>query len=353
MGCLTTDLPDTARTLLLAPNWLGDAVMSLPALQLWRGNNPAQRLSVLTTSALAPLWAAHAAVNDVLELRPGARGTLEAIRAVRALRAGRALILPNSFRSALIPAAAGVPARRGFARQHRGALLTDRVRARFSGVRRHQSWEVADVLLGDAPGDIPALPPPRLELREQDVRSARRLVGAAPDALLVGLIPGAARGDSKRWPHFGTAGARLVREAPAARFLVMGTAGERDLCQVTAEAIGPRALCVAGRTSLLQFAALLAACRVTLCNDSGGMHLSAAVGTPVVAVFGCTDPLRTGPLGPAAVLRQPGARADRRIAASSREAASALRAIAPGRAVDAVLRMLQRPPEGSAHIPEG
>ncbi len=343
MRCSTTHATEAPRTLLVTPNWLGDAIMALPALQLWRKHNPGRLLTVLTKPGLTPIWSAHPAVDDVLELAPGWGGTLKAIRTLRTRSVQQALILPNSFRSALIPAAAGVPERRGFAQQHRGPLLTDRVRERFSGSGRHQSWEVADILLGDSVDDLPSLPAPRIAIGAQEVRDACRMAGVPPDALLIGVIPGAARGESKRWPHFGAAGAQLAREVERARFLVLGTAAEAELCRATAAAIGPHALCRAGRTSLAQFAALLAACRVTLCNDSGGMHLSAAVGTPVVAVFGCTDPLRTGPLGPATVLRREGVRTDRRIAPRSREAAAVLRAIPPAQAVQAVRRALRHP----------
>jgi ADP-heptose:LPS heptosyltransferase len=168
-----------------------------------------------------------------------------------------------------------------------------------------------------------------------------------PTPPLISIIPGAARGDSKRWPHFAEAGRLLAAAIPDLRFAILGTKAEDGLCQQVADAIGAdRAVNAAGRTSLPEFAALLAASSAVLCNDSGGMHLAAAVGTPVVAVFGLTDWRRTGPLGRmSVVVRQQGVEGRRAIARHSAAAAAVLNSIPPGRVAAAAGWLLRNHPK--------
>lgn len=327
-----------AATLVVSPNWLGDAVMAMPAVRRWRGLHPATRLAVLAKPGVAPLWEMVRGVDEVVRLEPGNRGTLAAGRALRGRGFAEALILPNSFRSALVPWLARIPRRRGTAFHARWALVNDRVRFEGAEKAMHQAREDFKILCGDTEGD-PAdtgFEPPR-----EDAASLAALGVPAGGGPLVGVIPGAARGPSKRWPHFAAA-ARLVAAAvPGVRFAVCGGGGEAALCEETARAIGPAAASVAGRTSLARFASLLASCDAVLCNDSGGMHLASAAGTPVVAVFGRTDPDKTGPVGPGAVLvRAEGVSVSRRIARDDPAAVAALASIAPERVADACVRLL-------------
>ena len=158
----------------------------------------------------------------------------------------------------------------------------------------------------------------------------------------VGVLPGAARGPSKRWPpdRFASVAARLAEEN-GCRVLVLGTRAERDLCEGMAHAAGPAAVSLAGETSLRDVACLLSLCRVVLCNDSGGMHLAAAAGTRVVAVFGMTDPETTGPLGSGhALVLAEGVERSRDIARNSGEAVRALQSIPTHRVYEAAARIL-------------
>lgn len=331
-----------AQTLLHAPNWLGDAVMAMPAVQAWRERHPDRRLVVLSRRSTAPLWRMHPAADEVIELPPGTRATFATARLLRRRRFDEALLLPNSFRSALIAWLAGIPRRRGVARHARSLLLTERARLSHDPADYHQSRETAPILLGD---DLPAgtpLPPPALAIPENTRRETLRAFGL--DTGFLAVIPGAARGDSKRWPHFAEATRLAVAAHPGLRVVALGTASEDALCHAVADAAGPDAHVLAGRTTLPQFAALLAAASAVLCNDSGGMHLAAAVGTPVVAIFGLTDWRRTGPLGPrSVVVRQPGVEGHRAIARHSDHAAAVLRAIPPERAAEALAPFLPPP----------
>ena len=327
-------------TLAVSPNWLGDAVMAMPALRRWRGAHPATRLVVLAKPGVAPLWEMVEGVDEVVRLAPGNRGTFAAGRDLRARGFAEALILPNSFRSALIPWLARIPRRRGTAFHARWALVNDRVRFTAAEKAMHQSREDFKIVCGDTAGDLAdtGFRPPRA-----DAAALRALGVPDGDGPLVGVIPGAARGPAKRWPHFAAAARLVAGSVSGARFAVCGGAGEAALCAEVAAAIGPAAASVAGRTTLPQFASLLAACGCVLCNDSGGMHLASAAGVPVVAVFGRTDPDKTGPIGPDAVLvRAKGVSVSRAIARNDPAAVAALAAIAPETVADACLGVLRR-----------
>lgn len=326
-------------TLVVSPNWLGDVVMALPAVRRWRGAHPATRLAVLAKPGVAPVWECVEGVDETIRLAPGTRGTFATGLSLRARGFDEALVLPNSFRSAFVPWLARIPRRRGTAFHARRALVNDPVRFSADEKRRlHQSREDFKILCGDTEGDLAdtGFRPPRL-----DAGALRALGVPAGDGPLVGVIPGAARGPSKRWPHFADAARLVAGSLPGVRFAVCGGAGETALCAETAGAIGPAAASVAGRTSLPQFASLLASCDCVLCNDSGGMHLASAAGTPVVAVFGRTDPDKTGPIGPGAVLvRAEGVEVSRAIARDDPAAVAALAAIEPARVAEPCLRIL-------------
>ena len=337
------------NALVYAPNWLGDAVMAMPALQVWRERHPGDRLTVLTKRGNAPLWKMHPAVDEVVVLEPGTRGTFRTGRALRESHFDIAYLMPNSFRSALVAFWARIPKRRGVGRHARSLLLTERVRLSTAPGDYHQSRETAPILLGtDLPAALPApdLRVPRELLAETLAkfglpdRSTDRQTDGRTDRI-VAIIPGAARGDSKRWPHFADAARMLAEGDETLRFAVLGTVAESPLCQQVVEALPEgRGVNVAGKTTMPEFAALLAAADVVLCNDSGGMHLAAAVGSRVVPVFGLTDWRRTGPLGDRyALVRRDDVQGRRAIARSSRKAAEVLVSI-PAERVAAVAQFL-------------
>ena len=331
-------MPDAEPpVLIVSPNWLGDVVMALPAVRRLLRERPGLRPTVLAKPAVAPLWGFVEGVGDVVRLERGTRATFAMGRALRTRRFAEALILPTSFRSALIPWLARIPRRRGTAFHARWALVNDRVRFTPGERAMHQSREDLKILCGDTDGDLAdtGFHPPR------DRELLRRLGVPEGDGPLVGLVPGAARGVSKRWPHFSEAARGLAAARPGARFVVCGARAEAEVCADVARALGAAAADVAGRTSLPEFASVLTQCDCVLCNDSGGMHLASAAGVPVVAVFGRTDPAKTGPIGPRATLvRAEGVTVSRAISRDDPEAVAALASIAPECVVAACLAAL-------------
>ena len=278
------------RMVVLAPNWLGDAVMALPAIEDVRRAYPGARLAVAARPAVAGIFRLVPAVDEAIEARA------EALRGFDA-----ALLLPNSFRSAWIARRAGVPERWGYAADLRSLLLT---RAVPKGAAAHQVeyYQRLTAALG-----IPSGPrEPRLDVAPTARAEALDLLAAHGHRrgdTLVALAPGAAYGTAKQWipSHAATLMASLG--APPAggaqRFsaAIVGSPADAATARAIRRALpaGTPVVDLVGRTSLAQLAAVLACADVCVCNDSGAMHLAAAVGTRIVATFGPTDERATAP----------------------------------------------------------
>ena len=196
-----------------------------------------------------------------------------------------------------------------------------------AGERCHQAWEYLSLV--GAAGELSECPAPRLSSQEGLAAEMCTRLGMDRDRPWVALIPGAARGRAKQWPpsRYVEVG-RGAADPYGCRCVVFGTGGESELCAEVARGIGNDAVNAAGKTSIRELAAVLAACAVAVTNDSGGMHLAAAVGTKVVAVFGVTDPDKTGPIGSGhRVIAAEGVRRSRDLAPDSPAARAALDAI--------------------------
>jgi len=341
-----------AVTLIVGVNWLGDSLMTMPAIQAWRRAHPAARLVMLVKTKLKALWTLHPAVDEVWALPPGGRALAAMVRAARAEEFETAFVLPHSFRSALVPFLARVPRRIGPPGHGRDWMLTDVVHPLQGAERAHQCFEYM-AILGVAGGNEA----PRLRLTPELTARAKTLLGASgtnrqspdrqsPDRQSpdwIAVMPGAAYGPAKRWPaeRFATAG-RLLKDRLKCNIVAIGSAEERSLCAIVARDAGPGSLNLAGGTTLPELAAVLAQCRLALTNDSGGMHLATAMGIPVTAVFGITDPDRTGPLGSAARVMQESALRSRDLRRDSPEARASLLRITPEQVAAAAMELLNR-----------
>jgi len=307
-----------SRILIRATNWVGDAVMSLPAIRAVRARFPDAQITVLARPWVADLYARETAINRVIpySAASGFRHLSAKLRAARVLRAERfdcAILLQNAFEAAAIAWLAGIPRRIGYARDGRSVLLTDPIPVPRPGdIALHQRYYYLELLrrahLIDELPDVEAI---RLEGREAVADEGRRRFGERGLALpVIGVSPGAAYGNAKRWlPERFAEAALEVAGSCGASVAVFGSPGERKLCQLVADMIergGVRVSNLAGETALREFIEMAAACRVFLTNDSGAMHIASAAGVPTVAVFGATDDSATGPTGPLArVVREP------------------------------------------------
>lgn len=338
------------RVLICGPNWLGDAVMAVPAVEALRAAEPGWRIAMFTRKGLAGLWAMEGAVDEVVEAPESGAGwgeTRAAGRRLREMGFGRAYAMANSVRSALYPWLAGIPERVGAAGHFpRRWLLTEVVDT--AGARGEEEHQGAEAFRLFFPGRAVPNPLPGAQLRAPEGAEAAARVRLAEMGLgegkVVAMLPGAARGTSKQWPEerYAETGAVLARETGAGT-LLLGSKGEAALCGRIAEAIrakGGWAGSLAGTTDLAGLAGALSAADAVLGNDSGGMHLAAALGRPAVVCFGITNPAQTGPMGERVTVLQHSERRTRDVPRESAEAEAALRAISAREAADAVERWL-------------
>jgi heptosyltransferase II len=297
------------RVLVRATNWVGDAVMSLPALQALRAKFAGDHIAILARPWVADLYAREAVCDRVIPYTPAAgRGDLAAKwRAARELAKERfdlAVLLPNSFESAIVARLAGIPRIIGYNRDGRGWLLSDAVPV--SKVHRHERFYYLELLkraglIDGFTDDAPIRLTPAAEV------GAELLAARGIGLPVIGVSPGAAYGNAKRWlPERFAESARELASTLGAQVVLFGSASERELCASVAGAIGSHAHNLAGQTSLREFIDMASACRVFLTNDSGAMHIASALGVPSVTVFGSTDDVTTGPTGPLArIVREP------------------------------------------------
>lgn len=311
--------PAPARVLVRGVNWLGDAVMTTPALMRLREALPGSHLALLTPAKLRDLWEAHPAIDEVIptqrEHSPWAVG-----RRLRGADFGAALVFPNSLRSALECFLARIPVRVGFGRGWRGLLLTCALPPRPGAVRMvkpnraeidrrlngggagwgsglslqaHHSFDYLHLAAAfGASGESRA---PCLRVLETERRTVRAKFGIDPAEVWLGLNPGAEYGPAKRWPaeRFAEV-ARAISAGYRVRWVLLGGMADREItARIAAEV--PAALDLAGRTNLRELMAVLAEVRLLLTNDTGPMHVAAALGTPVLVPFGSTSPELTGP----------------------------------------------------------
>ena len=290
------------KLLVRATNWVGDAVMSIPALRAIRETHPGAEIAVLARHWVAEIYQREDFCNRLLIYEntgrhAGMRGRLQLASELRELQFDCAILLQNAFDAALIAWLAGIPRRIGYARDGRGFLLTDAITTPERGdIPAHQRYYYLELLR--RAGFLDPLPKVEEIHLHGDAATGRELFrsfGLEGERVL-GISPGAAFGSAKRWlpERFAEVAGNLSKEWNA-EVAVFGTKSEAGLCATVSAAIGPRAVNIAGRTSLGQFIDLAAACLVFVTNDSGAMHIASAVGVPTVAIFGATDAEATGP----------------------------------------------------------
>ncbi len=301
---MNTGFKGVDRILIRGVNWVGDTILTYPAVQRLKVGFPQSHLAVLVRESLVDLWKTFPYVDEVIPFQPrkGWRSLWEDLRLGFSLRKEKydlAVVFPRSFRSAYQIFLARIPIRLGYRDEGRFLFLTHgipRADDILQGHRIHYYQRLLDTL-----GIDERLYPPRVFLREEDRRWAKEKLermGLLDGRPLIGMNPGATYGLAKCWypDRFGELGKRLVKKWRAS-VLLFGKAEEKPIAQEILRHLGEGGIDLTGQTGLLQLAALLENCRLLATNDTGTMHLAAAAGTPVVALFGPTDPVTTGPWG--------------------------------------------------------
>lgn len=298
------------RILVVGPSWVGDMVMASVLFQLLRARQPQARIDVLAPGWSLPLLARMPEVNQGIEMPVGhgQLGLRTRWRLARSLRGryDQAIVLPGSLKSALVPWLAGIARRTGYRGEQRYGLLNDMRQLRPAELPLMVQRYAALALDVRAPAatDLPAdLPRPRLRVDRARQAALRADLGLDARRPAVALLPGAEFGPSKQWPlaHYAAAARSLLAQGHA--IWVLGSPKDAEAGRLIAEQ-APGAIDLCGRTRLEDAVDLLAAASGCISNDSGLMHVAAALDLPLVALFGSTSPEHTPPLSPAAqVLR--------------------------------------------------
>lgn len=293
--------------LVVAPSWVGDAILSEPLVALLREQGVAAPIDVVAPPWCGPVYARMRGVGRVMD-SPAAHGQF-ALRERRAL--GRALraegythayVLPNTWKSALVPWFANIPTRIGYRGEARYRLLTDARRLDRRGLPQLAARYAA--LAAPRGGPVSAPKPPVLVPDAGNRAAAMHALGLSHERPVAILCPGAEFGPAKRWPaeHFAALAKRLAQDAHD--IWILGSPNDAPAASAVVEALGAHAPCrvtnLTGRTDLGTAIDLLSVAALVVSNDSGLMHAAAAVRAPLVALFGSSSPLYTPPLSPTA-----------------------------------------------------
>jgi heptosyltransferase-2 len=307
------------RVVVRGANWVGDAVMTVPALRELRRLLPRAHVTLATRPWAEGIFAGTDFIDDILitgETRGSTRAVLLEAREWRTRRFDLAILFPNAFAASLVAALARVPTRLGYATQGRGPLLTHRISVPEWRGQRHEVFyylnivaELERLLYGTTTVEDCE---PRLELpvsasRVLKARSLLREQGARLERPLVALCPGSTNSRAKRWPAERFAAlADMLTERIGAGIVLVGAGEELDISEEVARRMRVRPAVLTGRTDLSRTAAVLSAADLLITNDTGPAHIAAAVGCPVVVIFGPTNPATTRPFSTLAeVVRRP------------------------------------------------
>lgn len=307
---MTILTPESARRILIrAVNWVGDAVMTTPAIGAIREHFPKAEITLLANPLVGQLFSPHEWVDRVIvfdrnSTHKGVRGRLRLAAELRRQAFDAAIILPNSFDSALVPWLAGIPVRLGKSSDGRGWLLTGRYRQDRHAHSGHEVHYYLDLVRHfGIPGQTNA---PRLFTMPDEERNARLMLaehGITGSDFVIGINPGAAYGSAKRWyPERFAEVAHLLAAERSGRVVIFGGPGETEIAADISMGLAGKCLNLAGKTSLRELMALIRRCDLFITNDSGPMHIAAAFGVPLVAIFGSTDHTGTSPYSDRAII---------------------------------------------------
>jgi heptosyltransferase-2 len=298
---------DNARTLVISPNWIGDAVMAQPLLRLLKRARPERAIDVLAPPQVVPVWRRIQEADDILAtpFRHRALQLGERLRYAHLLkRRGYrdAYVLPNTLKYALIPWLARIPHRIGYKGESRYGI----VNVMHHDERPQRSMVPFYAALSREPG-LPLHDPrwetmrPRLVVAGEETERVAARLAVDLGRPLIAFAPGAEFGSAKRWPpaYYGALARQVVRALPGAQIALMGSPNDHDTCkqvQACAGQAGAGMLNLSGQTSLDDAITLLARATAVVANDSGLLHVASALNRPVVALYGSTDPDYAPPL---------------------------------------------------------
>lgn len=288
------------KLLIRATNWVGDAIMALPALRAVRSRFPEAQITILARPYVAAIYKNQQVCDEMMLVDYKS----DMVNELRAHKFDAALLLQNAFEAAWFAWRAGIPERVGYARDGRSLLLTKAVPVPEPGeIPAHEQYYYLELLR--RAGWLDSLPSEsfiQLIVPDENRKHAAEFLhsaGARPDGFRIAVGAGASYGSAKCWPpdRFAELANRLQAQL-GAEVILFGTPSEATVSLAIAAGMRTPPIDLTGKTSIVDLPAVLSQCHLFIGNDSGAMHVAAAVGLPVVAIFGPTDPLGTAPVTP-------------------------------------------------------
>jgi heptosyltransferase II len=308
------------KILVRATNWVGDAIMALPALRAVRAKFADAHIAIVARPYVADIYRGQGVCDELIAYDP--RGTEKGIggreRLAERLRAGKfdsALLLQNAFDAAWLAWRAGIPERIGYARDGRGILLTKSIAVPKAGeIPEHEQFYYlelvhragwAERIEGESEISLAVSHEAGEAAEEKLIAAGVRSRANDGQALRVAIGAGASYGSAKCWlpERFAEVANRLMAES-GAEIILFGTAGETAVSNAIVAGMKRPPIDLTGKTAIAELSALLSRCQLFIGNDSGAMHVASAVGLPVVAIFGPTDPFGTAPVTPKCTIVQ-------------------------------------------------
>ncbi|MBI3583848.1 MAG: lipopolysaccharide heptosyltransferase II [Nitrospinae bacterium] len=295
------------KILIRCPNWIGDVMLSIPSLSLVREIFPSAHISILIKSNLSPLLEGNPDINEIISFNPDLMSVSEKLKFYRGLKDKNfdlAILLTNSFESALSAYLAGIKERVGYNKDMRGIFLTKKIpMPSRKSPRMHQSDFYLTLIEAISRGKGQGARgkerlffyiPEDVQNRVDKIYEEKGLSKKSP---VIGMNIGASYGSAKRWmpERFAELADRIYSELKG-EVILFGGSGDFNIEAEIKGRMKNKALSMVGKTTLKSLAAMIKRCHLFITNDSGPMHIAAAVGTPIVAIFGSTDPSETSPL---------------------------------------------------------
>ncbi len=303
------------KILIRGVNWIGDAVLTLPAIKNIRSAFPDAHIALLVKPWVSDVFKENSDINEIIlydNRYKGISGKFKLAKILRSKHFDSAILLQNAFDAALITWLAGIPERTGYSRDCRGLLLTTSIKPDKSILQQHQVNYYTNILkaMDIEPDDTP----PYLHVTDSEKEHAKKLTSSSfsgRDFPIIGINPGATYGSAKRWSpeYFAELIMKIINELNG-RIIIFGSQSEVEIAneiineinklkiKLTIETFGSRIMVMSGKTDLRELAALISECDLFITNDSGPMHMASALFVPIVAIFGSTNSTTTGPFGP-------------------------------------------------------
>jgi heptosyltransferase II len=294
------------KILIRATNWIGDAILTIPAVDSIRATYPEAHIAVLAKPWVADIYSLFSGIDEVILYENEYDNVLGVLRLARRLKKKKfdlAILLQNAIEAAIMSCAAGIPHRAGYNSDGRGSLLTHRVTRNREIKKLHQVDYYLEMV--KALGCVSVNKEMHLETKisRPEARSVLQKYIPEPEKEIIGFAPGATYGPAKRWfPERFAALADKIAGAVTCRIILMGGKSDNDAAQGVRRLARTDLLNLAGKTNLKEAVYLISQCRLFISNDSGLMHIAGALNIPTIAIFGSTNPQTTSPVGKQSVV---------------------------------------------------